>query len=134
MFLYFHCFNTASVLIQRLDDFEKLFKLAFQYSFCSYSTQFGLMLSFSSLCFNTASVLIQRPVHPYSQRHKIRFNTASVLIQLNSFVLSRFKRTGFNTASVLIQPYVITDPSGELMFQYSFCSYSTTSTGQKGEL
>ena len=53
------------------------------------------------------------------------FNTASVLIQ-RSFICA-FKRIidRFNTASVLIQPNFAPFLRHPMLFQYSFCSYST---------
>ena len=52
-------FNTASVLIQRFyKDIEELLEM-FQYSFCSYSTDYAINTQLQFGSFNTASVLIQ---------------------------------------------------------------------------
>ena len=53
-------FNTASVLIQQEEAREELERIAFQYSFCSYSTLKNLTKNMAQSCFNTASVLIQQ--------------------------------------------------------------------------
>ena len=99
---WFFRFNTASVLIQ-LDTLRPLPSfLWFQYSFCSYSTAKRLKWHLENASFNTASVLIQQYCQIFCN-HLQSFNTASVLIQLK------------------LEYYVLINE----MFQYSFCSYST---------
>ena len=54
------CFNTASVLIQRIEMQRGEIYIVFQYSFCSYSTVCYSDAWKISGGFNTASVLIQQ--------------------------------------------------------------------------
>ncbi len=124
--LIVRCFNTASVLIQRISFFCKLGNI---------------------LRFNTASVLIQRMEKRkrcgkrfVSIQHLFLFNANrfSVVGQTGAFQYSICSYstaegktstsifTSFNTASVLIQPLGQSHPSVNNMFQYSICSYSTT--------
>ena len=145
-----HCFNTASVLIQRnhhhnsFEDskvsiqllflfnshprsFVPLFHL-FQYSFCSYSTPIPAHSFPFFICFNTASVLIQQAALFPQNFIDQSFNTASVLIQLEKGC-NLSVSLGFNTASVLIQQKCGMKFYKVDWFQYSFCSYSTFCLG-----
>ena len=55
----------------------------------------------------------------------LSFNTASVLIQQNCPNISYADNNSFNTASVLIQQENGDLLAQRMLFQYSFCSYST---------
>ena len=76
----------------------------FQYSFCSYSTEKNFVYPTLKMSFNTASVLIQPILQSLCQPIKSSFNTASVLIQRRKKMYEQIS----------------------LLFQYSFCSYSTS--------
>ena len=75
-------------------------------------------------CFNTASVLIQPCWWTWTTRFSIVSIQLLFLFNISS-ALNVLKFIGFNTASVLIQPASLKNGSGQRMFQYSFCSYST---------
>ena len=140
-------FNTASVLIQLMSHqvqiklmevsiqllflFNKYIKLEiekidkFQYSFCSYSTGEIYLGKEIKQSFNTASVLIQHSVEEVLSIFWICFNTASVLIQQRS-KKPRFIPTPVSIQLLFLFNSIVTPTTeNRLMFQYSFCSYST---------
>ena len=84
--------------------YQQLSGMAFQYSFCSYSTLIWVETDGINASFNTASVLIQ---HKEKISYQMSFGS-------------------FNTASVLIQPDKVAIERKMNLFQYSFCSYSTS--------
>ena len=59
-------FNTASVLIQPVPEVKSATCSSFQYSFCSYSTEAKDKIAAQRNSFNTASVLIQPSIFQYS--------------------------------------------------------------------
>ena len=106
----------------------------FQYSFCSYST-IGTWRNFGERhCFNTASVLIQRNHHHNS------FEDSKVSIQLlflfnshpRSFVplfhLFQYSFCSYSTGGIVSAEFYRPE------FQYSFCSYSINTTRLTGGL
>ena len=120
-------FNTASVLIQHILFIPAIRVFPFQYSFCSYSTdKHGKWIH--------ASKLFQYSFCSYSTRiwRDYSYLLCSVSIQLlflfnDDAIAAIADILCFNTASVLIQLLPGTMQIKCMLFQYSFCSYSTFS-------
>ena len=100
-----YSFNTASVLIQRIEMQRGEIYIVFQYSFCSYSTDADVIATKQMLMFQYSFCSYSTVC--YSDAWKISggFNTASVLIQHIHPLIGQKTYMSFNTASVLIQPW-----------------------------
>ena len=120
----FPSFNTASVLIQlrHLPISSPTFLVSIQLLFLFNIGE--VTIRKRKECFNTASVLIQRNrKRDRKLRHRVSIQLL-FLFNLVTEIITMMERC-FNTASVLIQPPLRFSLYSSLLFQYSFCSYST---------
>ena len=109
------------------------FCFTFQYSFCSYSTKIDAGMGKLNTCFNTASVLIQLTLG------RFRENKNNVSIQLLFLFNIPWRKCWVYFGFVSIQLLFLfnTKKTNYLIlgnkFQYSFCSYSTR-LGKAGKI